>query len=154
MTVVAFAEKNRAAAQIANILGDGDTKKMEVEGLPVYEFKSKGKKWLVMGLSGHIMNYDFPEQYNKWNQVNPGVLLGVDPIKFVTRANYASAVKNLAKQAEKIILACDFDREGENIGFEAKTLAEEVTNVQIARARFSALSPKEVKKAFESLVEP
>ena len=154
MTIVAFAEKNRAAAQIANILGDGYTKKIEVEGLPVYEFKWKGKDWLVMGLSGHIMNYDFPEQYNKWNQVNPGVLLGVDPIKFVTRANYASAVKNLAKQAEKIILACDFDREGENIGFEAKALAEEVTNVQIARARFSALSPKEVKKAFESLVEP
>ena len=59
MTVVAFAEKNRAAAQIANILGDGDTKKIEVEGLPVYEFKWKGKDWLVMGLSGHIMNYDF-----------------------------------------------------------------------------------------------
>ena len=154
MTIVAFAEKNKAAAQIANILGDGDMKKIEVEGLPVYEFKWKGEDWLVMGLSGHIMNYDFPEQYNKWNQVNPGVLLGVDPIKFVTRANYASAVKNLAKKAGKIILACDFDREGENIGFEAKNLAEEVTNVQVARARFSALSPKEVKKAFESLVEP
>jgi DNA topoisomerase-1 len=154
MTVVAFAEKNKAAAQIASILGDGEVKKIDVEGLPVYEFKWKGEEWLVMGLSGHIMNYDFPEQYNKWNEVNPGVLLGVDPEKFVTKANYASAVKNLAKRAEKIILACDYDREGENIGFEAKTLAEEVTNVPVSRARFSALSPKEVKKAFESLMDP
>ena len=154
MTVVAFAEKNKAAAQIASILGDGEVEKITVEGLPVYEFKWKGEEWLVMGLSGHIMNYDFPEQYNKWNEVNPGVLLEVDPEKFVTRADYAAAVKNLAKRANKIVLACDYDREGENIGFEAKTLAEEVTNVPIARARFSALSPKEVRKAFESLIDP
>jgi len=154
MTVVAFAEKNKAAAQIAGILGDGEVEKISVEGLPAYEFKWKGEEWLVMGLSGHIMNYDFPEQYNKWSDVNPGVLLGVDPEKFVTRADYAAAVKNLAKRANKIILACDYDREGENIGFEAKTLAEEVTSVPVARARFSALSPKEVRKAFESLMDP
>jgi DNA topoisomerase-1 len=154
MTVVAFAEKNKAAAQIASILGEGEVTKIDVEGLPAYEFKWKGEEWLAMGLSGHIMNYDFPEQYNKWNDVNPGVLLGIDPEKFVTRVDYASAVKKLAKRANKIILACDYDREGENIGFEAKTLAEEVTNVPVARARFSALSPKEVKKAFENLMEP
>ena len=154
MTVVAFAEKNKAAAQIASILGDGEVEKIAVEGLPAYEFKWKGEEWLVMGLSGHIMNYDFPEQYNKWSEVNPGVLLGVDPEKFVTRADYAAAVKTLAKRADKIILACDYDREGENIGFEAKTLAEEVTNVPFARARFSALSPKEVRKAFENLMDP
>ena len=46
MIVVAFAE-NRAETHSA-ILGDGDTKKIEVEGLPVYEFKWKGKDWLVM----------------------------------------------------------------------------------------------------------
>lgn len=154
MTVVAFAEKNKAAAQIASILGDGEVEKITVEGLPAYEFKWKGEEWLVMGLSGHIMNYDFPEQYNKWSEVNPGVLLGVDPQKLVTRADYATAVKNLAKRANKIVLACDYDREGENIGFEAKTLAEEVTNVPVARARFSSLSPKEVRNAFESLIDP
>ncbi len=154
MTVVAFAEKNKAASQIASILGEGEVERITVEGLPAYEFKWKGEEWLVMGLSGHIMNYDFPEQYNKWNEVNPGVLLGVDPQKLVTRTNYAAAVKNLAKRANKIVLACDYDREGENIGFEAKTLAEEVTNVPVERARFSSLSPKEVKKAFESLIDP
>jgi DNA topoisomerase-1 len=154
MTIVAFAEKNKAAAQIASILGEGEVEKITVEGLPAYEFKWKGEEWLVMGLSGHIMNYDFPEQYNKWSEVNPGVLLGVDPQKLVTRADYAAAVKKLAKKANKIVLACDYDREGENIGFEAKTLSEEVTNVPIERARFSSLSPKEVKKAFESLIDP
>lgn len=154
MTVVAFAEKNKAAAQIASILGDGEVDKISVEGLPAYEFKWKGEEWLVMGLSGHIMNYDFPERYNKWSEVDPGTLLGVDPEKFVTRKEYEAAIKNLAKRADKIILACDYDREGENIGFEAKTLAEEVTNVPVSRARFSALSPKEVRKAFENPVDP
>lgn len=154
MTVVAFAEKNKAAAQIARILGEGEVDKISVEGLPAYEFKWKGEEWLVMGLSGHIMNYDFPEKYNKWSEVNPGTLLGIEPEKLVTRKEYAAAIKNLAKKADKIILACDYDREGENIGFEAKTLAEEVTNVPVARARFSALSPKEVRKAFESPITP
>lgn len=154
MTTVAFAEKNKAAAQIANILGEREVAKISVEGLPVYEFKWKGEEWLMMGLSGHIMNYDFPERYNKWREVDPRMLFEVDPEKLVTRAEYAAAVKKLAKKADKIILACDYDREGENIGFEAKALAEEVTKVPVLRARFSALSPGEVKNAFENPVKP
>ena len=56
MTVVAFAEKNKAAAQIASILGEGEVDKISVEGLPAYEFKWKGGAWLVMGLSGQMMS--------------------------------------------------------------------------------------------------
>ncbi|WP_243683849.1 hypothetical protein [Methanosarcina barkeri] len=54
-----------------------------------------------MGLSGHIMNYDFPEQYNKWREVNPGVLLEVDPQKLVTRTDYAAAVKKSGKKSKQ-----------------------------------------------------
>ncbi len=104
MTVVAFAEKNKAAAQIASILGEGEVDKISVEGLPAYEFKWKGEEWLVMGLSGHIMNYDFPEKYNKWSEVDPGTLLGVDPEKFVTRKEYEAAIKTWQKGQTKLSL--------------------------------------------------
>ncbi|MDD3042429.1 MAG: DNA topoisomerase [Methanosarcinaceae archaeon] len=154
MTVVAFAEKNKAAAQISMILGEGQVEKLSVHGLPAYEFRWKGEEWVVMGLSGHIMNYDFPAEYNKWREVDPALLLEVYPEKQVTREEYAAAVKALSKRADRIILACDYDREGENIGFEAKTLAEEIVNVPVYRARFSSLSPAEVRKAFENLLDP
>lgn len=154
MKVVAFAEKNKAAAQISKILGNGRVDKLSIHGLPAYGFKWNEADWILMGLSGHIMSYDFPEKYNKWQEVNPALLLEIAPEKLVTKKEYAAAIKTLSKTADRLILACDYDREGENIGFEAKTLAEEVTDVPVFRARFSSLSPSEVKKAFENLKAP
>ncbi|MDV0446366.1 DNA topoisomerase 1 [Methanosarcinaceae archaeon Ag5] len=154
MTVVAFAEKNKAAEEIAKILGSGSYSQTRVDGAAVYKFKRDGEDWLITGLAGHIMGYDYPEEYNRWNEVDPGVLLDVDPQKFVTKENLANAIEKLSKNAHLIILACDYDREGENIGFEAKELAERVSTAPIKRARYSSFSKAEIEKAFDHPGEP
>ncbi|MEA1985851.1 MAG: DNA topoisomerase [Euryarchaeota archaeon] len=154
MTTVVFAEKNKAAAQIARILNGSETKRMSVDGLPVYEFTLRGEHWEIMGLAGHITGYDYSEEYNDWRSVAPRTLLDVEPIKKITKANYASAITKLARGADRIILACDYDREGENIGFEAKDIAAKVSQAPVKRARFSSLSVGEINRAFEALVEP
>ena len=154
MTTVVFTEKNKAAAQVAKILSGGGFRRESVKGLPVYEFKRNGKDWRVMGLAGHIMGYDFPAEYNNWREVDPGVLLDIDPEKKVTKMPYSDAITVLAKGSDEIILACDYDREGENIGFEAKSIAEKVSKSPVKRARFSSLSTSEIKRAFDELLEP
>ncbi|WP_407356713.1 DNA topoisomerase [Methanolobus sp. WCC5] len=154
MSIVVFTEKNKAASQIAGILSGGHYNRASVEGVPVYDFKIAGKEWRIMGLAGHIMGYDFPEQFNNWRECDPSVLLDTSPVKNVTKKPYAAAISLLAGGAEEVILACDFDREGENIGFEAKEIAERVASFPVKRARFSSLSPGEIKKAFANLVEP
>ncbi len=154
MYTVVFTEKNKAASQIASILSGGHFNRASVEGVAVYDFKMQGKEWRIMGLAGHIMGYDFPKNYNNWKECDPAVLLDIDPVKEVTKKPYALAIEMLAKGADEIILACDYDREGENIGFEAKEISERVTSLPAKRARFSSLSSGEIHKAFTNLVEP
>jgi DNA topoisomerase-1 len=154
MSIVVFTEKNKAAAQIAGILSEGGFNRASIEGIPVYDFKKDGKEWRIMGLSGHIMGYDFPPELNNWRGCDPAVLLDTPPVKTVTKQPYAAAIALVSKDAHEIILACDFDREGENIGFEARSLAERVSKSPVKRARFSSLSASEIRQAFDNLVEP
>lgn len=154
MITVVFAEKNKAAARIAEILSHGESRRTSSNDLPVYEFTRNGKKWKVMGLAGHITSYDFDDAYRDWKATDPASLLVANLQKSITKQNYAGAVMDLAKEADDLILACDYDREGENIGFEARDIAEKVRQVPVKRARFSSLSVKEVTAAFDNLVEP
>lgn len=154
MTIVAFAEKNKAAEEIANILGAGKYTRTSVDGISVYRFKRNGADWAISGLAGHIMNYDFPAEYNSWTGVSPGELLDTDPVKFVTKDNFAAAIEKLAREADMIILACDYDREGENIGFEAKEIAQRVSKAPFKRARYSTFSKTEIEQAFDNPGEP
>ena len=64
------------------------------------------------------------------------------------------AVKKLAKEADSLVIATDFDREGELIGLEALNIATEENEHlvrTVRRARFSALTPGEIKRAFAAL---
>ncbi|MGM0771925.1 MAG: DNA topoisomerase I [Halobacteriota archaeon] len=154
MTTVVFTEKNKAAAQISNILAGGSARRKIVDGVPVYEFQRNGVPWKVMGLAGHIMGYDYPEEFSNWRDVDPAMLLDTEPIKKVTKAKFGNAILKLSKDSDLLVLACDFDREGENIGFEARSIAEKVSGSTVKRARFSSLSKSEIDKAFTDLVEP
>lgn len=64
------------------------------------------------------------------------------------------ALKNLAKKADEVVIATDFDREGELIGSDARGLIREVNPVvDIKRARFSAITGEEIERAFAGLTE-
>ena len=73
--------------------------------------------------------------------------------KTPTERELIRALKSLAKKADAIVIATDFDREGELIGSDAAGLARDVNKVApITRARFSAITKDEVERAFDSLV--
>ena len=64
------------------------------------------------------------------------------------------SLKNLAKKADSIVIATDFDREGELIGSDALSCIQEVNDTApVARARYSAITKAEIEHAFENLVE-
>lgn len=63
------------------------------------------------------------------------------------------SLKNLAKKADSIIIATDFDREGELIGSDALECIREVNPVApVSRARYSAFTKGEITHAFSNLV--
>ena len=64
------------------------------------------------------------------------------------------SLKSVAKKADEIVIATDFDREGELIGSDAAALVRDVNKkAPIKRARFSAITKDEVERAFAELVE-
>lgn len=64
------------------------------------------------------------------------------------------SLKNLAKKADSIIIATDFDREGELIGSDALSCIQETNpTAPVSRARYSAFTKEEITHAFSNLVE-
>ena len=64
------------------------------------------------------------------------------------------SLKNLAKKSDEIIIATDFDREGELIGSDALSCMKEVNDTApVFRARYSAITKDEIQHAFSHLVE-
>ena len=63
------------------------------------------------------------------------------------------SLKNLAKKASSIVIATDFDREGELIGADALSCIREVNaQAPVSRARYSAFTKEEITHAFANLV--
>ena len=194
-----IAEKNIAAQKIAQLLSEaGAPKADKVYNTQVYRFKVGGEDWVSMGLAGHILAPDFPDEvlFDKkqgWYSLSAeGEVLPADVPDGLARPPYDTkrkpflanginikgwkveslpyltwapivklpaekeiirVLKNLAKKSDEVIIATDFDREGELIGSDALNMVREVApDVPAFRARYSALIKGEVTAAFENLV--
>jgi len=148
-------EKNISANRIAYILSGGKIKKSRYGKIPVYEFEKNNEPWRVIGLRGHIINLDFPSKYNNWNRISPKELVDIEPVKKVSNKGIESALKKLVDKNPFLIVATDYDREGELIGVEVidllKNYNEKLDDVK--RAKFSAITGYEIKNAFDKLAD-
>jgi len=148
-------EKNIAARRIAYILSSGKTKTQKIGKTPVYEFTKDNKSWKIIGLKGHIISLDYPASFTQWTKVSPRELINIEPCKKVNEKQIAFSLQKLADTNPLIIIATDFDREGELIGVEAINLIKNSDkNIEkIKRAKFSAITNSEIRNAFDKLVE-
>ena len=87
---------------------------------------------MTVGLKGHVLNPSFPEGYSNWQKTDLHELIDAELIKEPTDKNVLSALRKLAKDATDVVIATDFDREGELIGLEALS---EVLDVNPAARR-------------------
>jgi DNA topoisomerase I len=146
-------EKNIAAERIARILAE----KAYVEtrkdgGVSTYSFGDT----TVVGLRGHVVEIDFEPGYTNWRseQHTPRSLIDARTIKTPTDKKIVNLVQKLAKRSDRVTIATDFDTEGELIGKETYDLVRAARpDVPVARARFSAITPEEIRTAFSSTAE-
>src|SRR5829696_2893235 len=151
-----ISEKANAAKKISQFLAEGPVKEGKHRSVPHHTFTWKGEECVSVGLKGHVLNPEYPEKYSNWQKVEPSELIDAEILKSVSEKGVANAVKSLAKKADRVVIATDFDREGELIGVEALSLAFEANPKlmdHVERARFSALTPGEVGRAFDELME-
>ncbi|MDQ3571228.1 MAG: DNA topoisomerase I [Actinomycetota bacterium] len=154
-------EKNNSAAKIADILSAGSAKADAVYKVPFYTWTDDQGEQMAVGLKGHVMGVAFPEEYSNWQKTDLHDLIDADLVPEPTDKNVVKAVRKLAKEAHSVVIATDFDREGELIGHEALQQALESnpgivdgaidSRPQVRRARYSALTKDEIERAFSQL---
>ena len=142
------AEKNISAHRIAQILAGGQKiAEKKDAGVSAYSFGNT----TAVGLRGHVVEVDFVPGYENWRseKYTPRSLIDAPTVKVPTEKRIVSLLQKLARQADQVTIATDFDTEGELIGKEAYELVRAVNkNVPVDRARFSAITPQEIRHAF------
>ncbi len=145
-----IAEKDKTARRIAGILFK-DLRTFKRYGVSYYFSPSNDA--VVLGLKGHVVEVDYPKEYNDWRSTPLESLLDA---RFVWRVKEKGIVKllmELARDVSRVTVATDYDREGELIGVEAVKIIKRVNpSVRVDRVRFSALTPVEVRRAFSNPV--
>ncbi|MDR0791307.1 MAG: topoisomerase I, partial [Methanomassiliicoccaceae archaeon] len=153
MKKLVITEKANAARRISTILSDGKAKSGTVGGAGIISFSAADGDYDVISLRGHILELDYPEEYNDWSGSSPVDLVYAPHVKIVRAKNTLDAIRKLSKESDEVIIATDYDREGELIGMETVRAAGADLK-KVKRARFSALTKGEVETAFASLTEP
>ena len=130
MQKLIICEKNISASRIAYILSNGKARKNKINSVPYYSFNNT----YVIGLRGHIKKLDFPIEYKGWATTPPKNLIDVNPIKQIAEKNIADTIKTLTDKTAQVIIATDYDREGELIGTEVLDLIPPDIIIKRARA--------------------
>lgn len=147
------AEKNISARRIAEILAGGKRVAEQKDGgVSTYHFGDS----VTVGLRGHVVEIDFEPGYQNWRSetATPRSLIDAKTIKVPTEKKIVSLLQKLAKKADLVTIATDFDTEGELIGKEAYELVRAANKkVTIDRARFSAITAQELNHAFANTTE-
>ena len=148
------AEKFNTALRIAVVLSDGRMKRSRIEGTNVFQFERAEGPYAVLGLRGHIVELDYPPELAEWSLAGLPKLLETVPLKRVTEAGIVAALQSMVRQFDRVVIATDFDREGELIGLEALELLQKVhPQIEVKRARYSALTRDEIEQSFTHLQE-
>ncbi|MCS7120990.1 MAG: DNA topoisomerase I [Archaeoglobaceae archaeon] len=151
MSWLIVAEKDLAAKRLAEILFK-DLKVLR-DGKAKFYY-SQSKKAYVIGLKGHILELDFPDEFRDWRNTPLEKLVKADFVKKVKEIEIYNTLKKLALEAERVTIATDYDREGELIGLEALEIVKKFNkNVKIDRVKFSAITRDEILKVFSNPTE-
>ena len=157
------AEKPSVAKEVASVLSSGQARqgRSHARFNPVFEFPfSRGRRQVTMvftSVLGHLMDIDFPPHMSNWN-TTPFHDLFTAPLAKRVKEDFSGIeqnLKELGRRATRIVLWLDCDREGENIAFEVlEVVRGSNPRIAVSRAIFSALTPRDLLRAMDTLGEP
>jgi len=151
MTQIIIAEKPSSALKIAQALADKAIDKSSyMKKVPVYEFTHNKEKVIVVCAVGHL--YGVAEKDKKgWTY--PVFKTEWKPSFEVSKGGsftklYLNCIKSKAKDVKEVILATDYDIEGETIGRNIVRFALGKKNAE--RMKFSTTTKEDLLEAYET----
>lgn len=142
-------EKPDAARRVADALSGGSGRMTRVDGAMVFSFSREGEDFVVCSAQGHVYGVSDPLGERT---VYPVFDVEWYPLDFgATAPKLISVARKLAAGATRFVNACDFDVEGEAIGFNVLRYACGGAEGRALRAKFSTLTQEDLKKAFDDM---
>ena len=146
---VIVAEKPKVAGKLASFLLDKPLRKQKAQ-VSWYEGERNGKRIVVVAAVGHLFTLaektktvSYPVFDIEWV---PSYKVSKD---FSYIKHYVDIIKKQMKQANRVVVACDYDIEGSLIGGNVyRFLAPK--NVEAKRMKFSTLTKNEIVNAYEN----
>src|SRR3989338_4056086 len=152
--ILILSEKPSAALKIAEALADKSvTKNVYMKKIPYYELTHNGEKIIVACAVGHLYTvteknkkgWTYPIFDIEWKasyEVNKGAAF---------TKPYLQLIQKLSKESQKIVVACDYDVEGEVIGFNIVRFA--CGKKDAFRMKFSTTTKEDLREAYAQLMK-
>lgn len=143
-------EKPKAALKIAQALADGKPIRETINDVPFYKITRGNKDIVVACAVGHLFVLSEKGEKAKWSY--PVFDVEWKPIFDVSKKaayarKYFNTIAKLSKDASSYIVACDYDVEGELIGWNIIKFICKKKNAE--RMKFSTLTKPDLTTAYE-----
>lgn len=144
-------EKPDAARRVADALSGKSAASSQVEGTTVYRLLRSGEEFVVCSAQGHLYGVSDPFGERTVYPIFDVEWYSNDAIEEDRSGagRRIAAIRKLSAGASKFVNACDFDAEGETIGFNILRYACGGKEGAALRAKFSTLTESELVHAIE-----
>jgi DNA topoisomerase-1 len=144
-------EKPDAAKRIALALTETEFKSITINRVEVFRVKDSQNEYIICSALGHLYTIADPFRNRDVYPVFdlewfPTYLINKDAKKIKERIEI---IRGFASNAKRIVNACDFDVEGETIGYNILRYSCEGKEINAFRAKFSTLTKEELVSAFK-----
>jgi DNA topoisomerase-1 len=145
-------EKPDAARRVSEALASNGCTRTLIEGIPVYKCRHNSQDLVVCSALGHA--YSISDPFAE-RVVYPVLDLEWFSRELIEKKNPSikkriAAIRELSQMADHIVNACDYDVEGETIGFNILRYACGGREKEALRVKLSTLTSKEINEAFDS----
>ncbi|MDQ3869413.1 MAG: DNA topoisomerase I [Thermoproteota archaeon] len=151
-------EKPHAARRIAQALGTNNFKRsISSEGIPFfYAVSNNNNHFIIFSSIGHIYGL---VDVTKNREIYPVFDLEWMPLvaksgRLVRVEQIIKSISEASKGVTRFIHACDYDQEGEVIGYNILQYACKFKYNESLRAKFSTLTDQEIRESFDNLLKP
>jgi DNA topoisomerase-1 len=143
-------EKPSAARKIASALANGKFRSHTVNRIEILQVNDGLKRYVICSALGHLYTV---ADTGRNRSVYPVFDVAWRPKDEVDRRSIhlrdrIKIIEELSTYADEFIIACDFDQEGETIGYNVLKYATKVKVVNPLRVKFSTLTGDEIRDAF------
>lgn len=149
--ILIICEKPQAAEKIAAALSDNtDEKIKEKNGVAYYQFNKDGKNVLVGCAVGHLFGIKQNEARGTFPNFDVSWMPNYESKGGEYTKKYYDVLKRLARECEEVVVATDFDVEGEVIGWNVVRFICHRDDAK--RMKFSSLTKEELQESWNNLL--